>query len=131
LDLAYQAAQELVPEVKPDYTGSYDEQWFKSALYSMGVAGPLKQLESKGMVEIADNTHLGTARGRAAAFELQDFVNRAKERRIIDYAVENDDKDNSIVRVKRDPYKTITQDADDFDVYDGPMDVVESRLTQG
>lgn len=131
LDLAYQAAQELVPEVKPDYTENYGEQYFESALFSMGMVEPLRRLESEGEIKIGCYTHLGTARGRDAALELKDFLNKAKERRIIDYPVEIEDKDNNALRTMYNPYKTVTQDADYFDGYDGPMDVVGSRLTQG
>jgi hypothetical protein len=130
LDIAYMAAQELVPEVEPDYTGRYDKDWFKSKLYSTGIISPLRELESEGEVRIGDQTHIGTARGGGATGEVQEFANRARERRIIDYRIENDNKDN-LIRIEGEPYKTITQDAEHLDRYDGPIDVIEQRLTQG
>jgi len=44
--------------------------------------------------------------------------------------IKNENK-NNLVRIDGEPYKTITQDAEVFECFEEPMDVVEERLTQG
>lgn len=137
LDMAYMAAQELVPDVEADFLDRHDPAWFKTRMGDGMIElfqdiesglGVNSDFSSKGGVN--DQTHYGSARGGYAIDEFRKTVRKARERRIIDYTLDTDNKENN-VKVRGGGYKTITKDAEQLDRYDSPMDVIETRLTQG
>lgn len=128
MEAAYVTARETIPGVHPDYTEEYDADWFRSKILNTSAESMIRRLESNGEVQVGSNEYIGKERGGKATDPLEEILGEAKERRIIDYTVENENNEN-MVRIDNGGYKWLTKNVPEL--HDSIEDVINSRLTQG
>lgn len=129
----YTLARETIPEgpkvQRRTSTGQKVNEDYLIAQFDIfeGNLGIISELEESGQYQVSDNNYSSSngQRGGEVTKGVRNFFNMAKDARVIDYTVSNDNKEN-ILKIENGGYKNLTRNISQLG-FSSPQDLISSR----